>query len=504
MSIARLAGTRDSVSSLFPERLEVAESAVDVRVDIHDASRLEWSISLPLSGAEPRPYSIAVEMDIPSNAFARHTPWDQLQSFTRLDGGETFQFDEDILTIDALRRSAVAIANQMARVGEGFSRQCLVAASLFTRVPSKDLERGLAAAVDTAVTLAAEARAKLTVPRPLDAVELARERLLVDEYVSVRLLALLAGAEHGLGVLADSRAPHARELVVTVSQLESHIADALEVELAYRQAHGYICADPASHATLEAYLDRASRLKKHFQEVLFLEAEVFHVAERLHHWVAGLGALVASTWAFAWQIALMKHSVSSTSTVGSGIVLVAIVAGVIYATKDRLKEVGRTWISGNVHRFYAQRVARYRAPARRLPGRDVVVTARESFEQQLVRKPDPLNPESGSLVPSTLIRYSQKGKVLPSPGLAAAGVKRVKHVFRYDLSPLFARLDDAVKQIPVLDKSTHRVRFTEAPRSYRFPIRIRVACEGLTHEELAVVVLHKGGLDRLERSRDGV
>src|ERR1017187_8763701 len=120
MSIARLAGTRDSLSSLFPERLEVAESLVDVRMDIHDASRLEWSVSLPLPGTQPRPYSIAVEMDIPSNAFARHTPWDQLQSFTRLDGGETFQFDEDILTIDALRRNAVAIANQMARVGEGF------------------------------------------------------------------------------------------------------------------------------------------------------------------------------------------------------------------------------------------------------------------------------------------------------------------------------------------------------------------------------------------------
>jgi len=126
--------------------------------------------------------------------------------------------------------------------------------------------------------------------------------------------------------------------------------------------------------------------------------------------------------------------------------------------------------------------------------------ARESFEQRLVQKPDPLNPESGSLVPSTLIRYTHQGKVLPTAGLAFADVKRVKHVFRYDLSPLFARLDDAVKQIPVLDKTTHRVRFTEAPRSYRFPIRIRVSCDGQTHEELAVVVLHKGGLDRLERS----
>jgi len=504
MSIARLAGTRETVTSLFPDWAEEVGAGVDVRVDIHDASRLEWSVSLPLPEGSACKYSIAVEMDIPSNAFARHTPWDQLQSFTRLDGGEAFTFDEEILTIDALRRSAVAIANQMARIGESFSRRCLVAGSLFTRVASKDLEEALASALSTAVALTADARSKLVERRDSDAAELARERLLVDEYISVRLLALLAGAERGLGVLHESRAPQARELAGTVADIESQIADALEVELAYRSARDYICADPASHATLEAYLDRASRLKKHFQEVLFLEAEVFQVAERLHHWAAGIGALVASTWAFLWQFALMKQSITATSTVGSGLVMVAMIAGLIYATKDRLKEVGRTWISGNVHRFYAQRVARYRAPARRLPGRDVVVTARESFEQQLVRKPDPLNPESGSVIPSTLIRYSHRGRVLPTPGLARAGVKRVKHVFRYDLSPLFARLDDAVKEIPVLDRTTHRVRFTEAPRSYRFPIRIDVRCNGFDHEELAVVVLHKGGLDRLERNRDGL
>jgi hypothetical protein len=127
------------------------------------------------------------------------------------------------------------------------------------------------------------------------------------------------------------------------------------------------------------------------------------------------------------------------------------------------------------------------------------VAARESFEQKLIRKPDPLNPESGSLVPSTVIRYTQRGQVLPTPALDVAGVRRVKHVFRYDLSPLFARLDDAVKQVPVLDKTTHRVRFTEAPRSYRFPIKVRVTSGGGTSEESAIVVLHKGGLDRLER-----
>jgi len=502
MAIARLPGTRESVSSFFPERAKAADSSVDVRMDIHDASRVEWSVSLPLPEGRPSAYSMSVEMDIPSNAFARHTPWDQLQSFTRLDGGETVELDGDILTIDALRRSAVALANQLGRIGEAFGRQCLVAASLFTRVPDPELDRALSAAIEGALALVDDARGKLCGTRRSDVAELARERLLVDEYASVRLLALLAGAERSLGVLADSRAPHAKDLSATVAKLESTIADALEVELAYRHAHGYICADPASHATLESYTDRASRLKKHFQEVLFLEPEVFHVAERLHHWVAGFVALVASTWAFVWQMALMKNSASSTSKVGSGIMMVAMIAGIIYATKDRLKEVGRAWISGNVHRFYAQRVARYRAPAKRLPGRDVVVTARESFEQRLIRKPDPLNPESGSLVPSTLIRYTHKGKVLPTPALALAGVRRVKHVFRYDLSPLFGRLDDAVKEIPVLDKSTHRVRFTEAPRSYRFPLHIRVESDGQTFEERAIVVLHKGGLDRLERFPD--
>src|SRR5437867_2369304 len=66
------------------------EGDVDVRVGIHNASRLEWSVSVPLPEAKPINYSIDVELDIPSNAFARHAPWDQLQAFTRLDGpGET-------------------------------------------------------------------------------------------------------------------------------------------------------------------------------------------------------------------------------------------------------------------------------------------------------------------------------------------------------------------------------------------------------------------------------
>jgi hypothetical protein len=387
----------------------------------------------------------------------------------------------------------------MARASEGFGRHCLVSASLFTRVENEDLEPTLTIWLDGAVAMAEETRAKLVASPTTDASELRRERELVDEYVSLRLLEMLAGAERGLDVLSESRAPQAAHYKDAIERVASRIADALERENVYRSARGYICPDPSSSDALERYLERSSRLKKHFQEVLFLEPEVYEVAERLHHWVAGFVALVASTWAFAWQLALMNRQGSASSTVGSGIVVVAVVAGIIYATKDRLKEMGRTWISGNVHRFYAQRVARYRAPAKRLRGRDVVVTARESFDQRVVERPDPLNVESGAMVPHTLIRYTHKGKVEPKPELSRAGVKRIKHVFRYDFSPLFARLDDPIKQVPVLDKASHRVRFTAAPRCYRFPVRVSVRCAGGAWEERVTVVLHKGGLDRLER-----
>ena len=106
---------------------------------------------------------------------------------------------------------------------------------------------------------------------------------------------------------------------------------------------------------------------------------------------------------------------------------------------------------------------------------------------------------SGATVPATLIRYTHKGTVHPQGQLIAGGVRRVKQVFRYDFSPLFARLDDAVKQIPVLDRETHRMRLTEAPRCYRFPVRVAVKCGARQLDEEVTVVLRKGGLDRLER-----
>jgi hypothetical protein len=484
---------------VFAVREEPRERAGKVRVAVHDASRLEWSVSLPLpADGEPVKYRLSVEVEVPQNAFVRHVPWDQLQAFTRLDG-PAITGASDLVTIDALRRDAIAIANQLARASDGFARHCRLAASLFATAPHSELEEALVIWIDAASRIADDSRARLGRVPENEPAELARERALVDEYISVRVFEMLAGAEHALRNLASSKSPHAARVRPVIDAVEARLAQALAAELAYRAERGFGNADPTSPHALERYLERASRLKKHFQEVLFLEQETFQIAERAYHWVAGFVALLASTWAFVWNIVLTQQGVAA-GTLSSGLVLIAIAAGIVYATKDRIKEIGRNWMTRRVHRMWgAQRISRYRAPQRRLAGRDVIMSARESFDQLSRRDTDALNPECGATRALTVLRYQHDGVVLPNKALVASGVRRVKHVFRYDLSPLFARLDDATKPVPVLDKTSQRVRFIDAPRCYRLPLHVVMEVNGERHAEGGMVVMHKRGIERIER-----
>jgi hypothetical protein len=472
------------------------EGSPSVNVELHDASRIEWKISLPIQADAAFHYEIDFEVQIPTNSFVKHVPWDHFQSFARLDGGE--QTDAHAATIDALRRSALGLAQTLKRKSEGFSRACRLAGSLFQSQARafdvQELEELIAAATQCVET----ARKGLCAEHSGDPLDLMRERVLVDEYASVRLLDCLAGFGRALSSLKESRSIMALQFADSIEALDQSISHALESELTRRRTLGFVAPESGSMAALERYLERASQLKKHFQEVLFLEAETFQVAERIHHLVAGFVAVVASTWAFFWQIALAERAMNSGGKIGSGLLLFAVIAGVVYAGKDRIKEVGRNWISGRVHRHYAQRVAKFRAPKRSLSGGGLIATARESFDQKALSLPDPLNPSSSARLSATSVSYLQKGIVLPQPGLSRDGVSQIKYVFRYDLSPLFCRLDDALKQVPVLDETTGRVKFVDAPRCYRVPIMVRVRAASKEHVQKGNLVLHKRGLDRLE------
>ena len=477
------------------------EERVDVRLAIHDTSRVEWAVSVPLPQSGENEYAIELDLEVPAHVLAMHSPWDHLQEFTRLDGPDDSA--PTVATIDGVRRFAVAVAAKLSRAHEGFGRHARLVASPFA---SDDVSHHISALetwVGNAELTLAEARRRLSEAPSRD--EVAREARLADEYLSLRLLELLAGAERTLVTVleraerASSDDPSTKRLVGTVPQLQrvvEALADALTREMEHRDEADYIEANADSPQALEGYLDRASQLKKHFQEVLFLESERFAVTERLHHLVAGAVAVVASTWAFIGQLYLTRGSLSAS--VSGSLIVLCVLAGVVYAVKDRIKEIGRTWFASNVHRFYAQRIARYRAPAKTCPSRDVVVRARESFLRENERRPDPLNPHSGATVPVTTLRYRHQGTLESSPTLTRAGISRVKHVFRYDLSPLFARLDDATKPVPVFDGKAGRLRFADAPRGYRVPVRLVVRYGDHVAEQRGSLVLHKRGLERIE------
>jgi len=296
-----------STSLVYRRSRAVPTSGLGLRVDVHDASRLEWIVAVPLPEAGTLAYTVEVQLEIPANVFAPHAAWAQLQSWARLDGSAGRAGANDDVTVDVLRRGAIAFAPKLTVAHDGFARHCRLAGALSSNTPLDDLVDKLDLWLGVATATAAEAREQLVGATAGDSAELRRERSLVDEYVSVRFLDTLAGAERDLAWLKGSR--HAARHEHAIESAEARVSEELAGEIAYRQGRGYACADPSSPGALEHYLNRASQLKKHFQEVLFLEADRYQVAERIHHWVAALVALlhplgyvlVALLAWFAWR-----------------------------------------------------------------------------------------------------------------------------------------------------------------------------------------------------------
>src|SRR2546428_13678280 len=183
----------------------------------------------------------------------------------------------------------------------------------------------------------------------------------------------------------EARAPEVFEA------LTAPIARALRDEMAYRHLRGFLEAHAASGETLEGYVARAARLKKHFEEVLFLDRESEQLDDRVQLWTRMAGALVAGiVVTLPVQLILSRRG----GELGVGLIAVALLTGIAYAVREHIKERGRSWLTGKMVRFQSQRVLRCRVPARRVPRRDVVVEAREWCRQTTCSRPDPLHPEA--------------------------------------------------------------------------------------------------------------
>ena len=133
----------------------------------------------------------------------------------------------------------------------------------------------------------------------------------------------------------------------------------------------------------------------------------------------------------------------------------------------------------------------------------MIVQAREWCHETTISRPDPLNPESGATLRVTLVNHVHRGVIAPQPQLAAAGVRHVRQLFRYDLTPLCTRLHDPIKSIPVLDAGSGRAKFVGAPRRYQMPIRVLAATLEDRRELNASLILDKQGIVRIDYGASG-
>ncbi len=388
----------ESPLALTPTDLELRAEPT-VAISVHDKSRLQWTATVPLAGND---YELSVELEIPVQIDAPHAPWEQLQEYARLD--EPRAGTRAQAALEALRSSTVSVALRLARASEGFSRHCELALRRAAEVDPCVLDTGLSVWPELARRAVAEARDEFLAPNDRCAPEIEAERAFAAEWISNEMVRFLTQASHSLMRVTARPIVETYPFSAIIRSAEEQIFQMLELESAWRRTHGVPAFD------------------------------IVQVEQRAHNWAAALAALVASSWAFAWQL-LLAHRTSALATAGS-----------------------------------------------------------ESFVQSRGSAPDPLGSPSG--MPVSIVRFQQRGR--PGRELPTIHATQVRIGFRYDLSPLFSRMHDLAKPVAVADAGTRRIRFLNSPRSYRVRVRVRLRCGGTVREETASLVMNKQGLQRLE------
>jgi hypothetical protein len=234
--------------------------------------------------------------------------------------------------------------------------------------------------------------------------------------------------------------------------------------------------------------------------VLYLDVEAYFVDSRMRNYT---GVVAAALAAFMW-LSFTLLPIGSSTRAGLGVGTFAFMFALAYAIKDRIKELTRGWITGRLMRLYGQRMVTLKLPRRIDPARRVLLETRETFdvdsEPSAADDLREVNAAADIGAPKRVVqlKFRMRATLHPAAALERAHIYSIKHIFRYDLSPIFARLDNAVKQVPVLD-ANRRVRFADAPRQYRFPARIVFQpADGDPIEHNTYIVVSKRGIERIE------
>jgi hypothetical protein len=464
-------------------KLETKKDDVRLWLGAHDLSRVEWTASVPLPTADERRYEVGFEVEIPANVFTPHAVWEHLQIFTRLQSpSEEGPIEIEKGDIEELRRDVLGICHRLKML-----RNAVEQAAGNARAGGDGVSGAVLDNVAAARALLGEVRRQLEIGDL--SLEIARECRLSDELISHHVIEFGAACQRAIDAGSDAGGEDSRR-VATVRE----VARFLDDELGYRRKRAWVTPRADSRAELSAFVDRASRLKKHFQDVLFLEAASYFVDSRVRYYVM----IPAAALAAVVFLALTTLPMGTLRAVGVGTFLAVFAAG--YALRDVIKEAVRGWITGRLMRLYGQRVVSLRLPPRLDVGRPIVCSTRETFDVADGPHATPAGESIGGPRRIMKLHFRMRAELEASPSLAALHIDSVKHIFRYDLSPIFSRLDDAVKPVPVIDGDgeERRVRFCDAPREYRLPARIRFTDGAETRTRDMIVVVTKRGVERVE------
>ncbi|PKK91789.1 MAG: hypothetical protein CVV64_03755 [Candidatus Wallbacteria bacterium HGW-Wallbacteria-1] len=289
-----------------------------------------------------------------------------------------------------------------------------------------------------------------------------------------------------------------RNLLSVLGSHDERLLDLVKREIQYRKKLHYPSI-PDENGTNEVLLFRASVLKKFAESVLFLNARSKNESAILEHFLMGSAAAISMTVAL-----LITYFVQLRF--GAWTLPFFVVAIVGYAFKDRVKEIGRHFVSGNILKHLYDRAHDIRTSKKRKIGynreRFEFLNEREVDNKVLkLRNRDHITEIEDSLHGEMIIRYRKKITLITDSVRKAFRdypVNSVNDISRFNIFKFLGRMDNPTKSLHVCgEKGWKKI---SGHRTYHLNLVIRIS-----HREHGIifkryrVILDKDGIKRIEK-----